>query len=361
MRRSPPLGPSLSAGLLSIGLAALLACGQGGVDPSTEHASGGGPLGQRDPSVADRPADPALLALMATAPVTTLYQGVRRYEHHSTAGGPPHSLIYREQVSCDGRGAYAIDPLELVEPQVSQGQQDLFLLLQRARTGLMFRYRDFRIHDLAAFAANYSAIDTGKSVQVVGRACAELQVALQQAPDRRWVLHVDSANGLVLRAREEALDGGLISLSEFESLSLAPDLSSVAFHQPQFGEQSLVAGSVAATQALGFAPSEPKLLPLGWGRIEHAKLIDSSDGNRPWAKFVYSDGVELLFYLQAKRDPPPPQVPPGQPGVPLEPDLVRSLAVGPWNLAQGRIHRGDLVVMGKVDETSLYDLIQSTF
>ncbi len=361
MRSSQRTRLGLPAAALAIGLASMLAC-----EPSGESQPAGVVAARRSLAApttrpAGREASASLLALMLDAHAKTLYQGVRRYEHHSTVGGLPQHLVYREQVSSDGAGAYAVDPLDLIDPQVSQAQEDLFLLLQHARAGLMFRYRDFRVRDLDAFTANYVAIDSGIQVQVVGRACAELQVQLQQAPDRRWVVHVDLENGLVLRAREEAPDGTLISLSEFESLSLTPDLSSVAFHQSQFGEQSLVPGSLAASQSLGFVPQEPTLLPAGWDRIECAKLVDPTDGNRAWAKFVYSDGVELLFYLQAKRDQPPAQVKTGQPGVPLGPDVVRTLAVGAWKLTQGRVHGRDLVVMGKVAETVLYDLIQSSF
>jgi len=299
----------------------------------------------------------SLLHLMVGATKKVEFQGVRRYEAYWNGGSGPQSLVYRETVSADGTGQFAIEPQELIQPALPPAQTAQFLLLQKVREGLSFRYRDFEIRDIDTFAANYTAIFTGQKVTVAGRQAERLMIQRRDPTDRRFVVDVDPDNGLVLRAREELSDGTLVALSEFESLDLSPDLSGVVFHQSVSGEQTLPPGSALTSQNLGFQPSTPRQVPAGWRLIEVAKLVDPID-DRPWAKLVYSDGVELCFFVVAAPGQPTFHV---QPGPPPDAYHVRSLAIGPWTVLQGEIAGRDVVVMGKQDGQVLADLIRSAF
>ena len=161
--------------------------------------------------------------------------------------------------------------------------------------------------------------------------------------------------GLVLRAREELLYGTLVAQTEFESLDLAPDLSGVAFSQGLTDEEALPPGSKPDLTGLGFQPPVPKQLPAGWRLQEVAKLVDPTD-DRAWAKLVYTDGVDLLFFLAAAPEPPQRALVGGSAA---QPARVRALSVGAWTVLQGDLAGHELVVMGKADEEVLADLIRS--
>ena len=57
-------------------------------------------------------------------------------------------LAYGERIYADGLGGFTIEPIAVTQPQLAQGQQDLFEILQRAREGYLFRYRDFAVRDV---------------------------------------------------------------------------------------------------------------------------------------------------------------------------------------------------------------------
>jgi hypothetical protein len=297
----------------------------------------------------------SILDLMVGASERVKFQGVRRYEAHYSDATGAHSLVYRETVSSDGQGSYAVDPLELLEPQLAPVPESQFLLLQKVRERLLFRYRDFEIRDLAAFTDNYLAVFTGQTTTIAGQAAERLRIQSRTQTDRRYVVDVDPTSGLVLRAREELLDGTLVAQTEFESLDLAPDLSGVAFSQGLTDEEALPPGSKPDLTGLGFQPPVPKQLPAGWRLQEVAKLVDPTD-DRAWAKLVYTDGVDLLFFLAAAPEPPQRALVGGSAA---QPARVRALSVGAWTVLQGDLAGHELVVMGKADEEVLADLIRS--
>jgi hypothetical protein len=300
----------------------------------------------------------SILDLMAGASERVEMQGVRRYEAHWSDASGDHTLQYRETVSADGQGQFAIDPLELLEPQLAPAPAAQFLVMQKVRERLMFRYRDFEIRDLVAFAANYEAIFTGQTVDVAGRSAERLRIQRRTVPDRRFLVDVDPDNGLVLRAREELLDGTLVSLSEYESLDLTPDLSGVVFSQSVTGETSLAPGAAVSFDDLGFVPPQPKQVPAGWSLIETARLSDPTD-DRVWAKLVYSDGVDPLFFLVSEPAAPELQIAAGSSSP--QSASVSALTIGTWTVLQGEIASHDVVVMGEQDDQVLADLIRSAF
>ena len=300
----------------------------------------------------------SILQLMVGASERVEMQGVRRYEVRWSDAAGAHTLLYRETVSADGQGQYAIDPLELVEPQLAPAPAAQFLVMQKVRERLMFRYRDFEIRDLDAFSANYEAVFTGQTFDVAGQTAERLRIQRRTAPDRRFWVDVDPDNGLVLRAREELLDGTLVSHSEYESLDLTPDLSGVVFSQSLTDETLLAPGAAMTYDALGFVPPEPRQVPDGWSLVETARLVDPTDG-RVWAKLVYSDGIAPLFFLVSEPEAPQLQVV-ASAGTP-QAVRVRALSIGAWTVLQGEVASHDVVVMGRQDEQVLADLIRSAF
>jgi hypothetical protein len=287
---------------------------------------------------------------------------VRHFTTHWSDAGVPKVLEYRENVIADGQGKFSVDPLALIEPPSSQSESDLFLLLQKLRESLMYRYRDFAVRDIDGFLANYSLVDTGVRVTVAGVLGERLQIEKRDNPDRRYIVDVDLATGLILRSREELLDGTLVTLSEFESLTYAPDLSGAVMHTPINDETPLPPDTIASTAALGFKPRTPKQIPEGWKLIGFSKLTDPITG-RVWAKFAYSDGVEPIFFVVAKGDGPYHQVtpPPAGGSPPPQPDRVRRLAVGSWTLIEAQLSKGDALVLGRAADQVLLDLVQSAF
>ena len=122
-------------------------------------------------------------------------------------------------------------------------------------------------------------------------------------------------------------------------------------------EALAVAPSNAAVQ-LGFTPKPPKQLPAGWELIEFARVVDPTDG-RPWAKFVYSDGLELMFLVQAK-----PEflhsLHTGSTSPPTTPESVVEMKIGLWTALSGKLQSREMVALGKVERSVLADLIQSS-
>lgn len=342
--------------VLSLAGLALVACDDTGkTAASNQNLLGGAP---QPVAPTTQASTQSLISLMIGAASGVSFSGVRRYEAYSVVNGQTEPLIYRESVASDGAGQFAVDPLDLIDPVLPAPDEAQFLLLQQVRAGLFFRYRDLVVRDEDSFFQNYSAVDAGTTVQFLGRTCAELTIQLLSGATNTYVLTVDVGNGLVLKAREELLDGTLVSLSEFETLALDPDLSSAVFHQPVNSEVPLDLDLQSATADLGFAPRPPKQLPSGWKLLEFSKVIDPIE-DRPWAKFVYTDGLELIFLVQAKPNLVH-QLDGAPPGPPYKTETVTTSSIGLWTVLHGNIQGRELVAMGKVDRLVLADLIQST-
>jgi hypothetical protein len=337
----------------SLALAALSACGDSWSASTTNILPNGG-VG----TGSSMKASASILTKMAGAPQRVPFQGKRRVEAHWMEGTTAKSLKYTELATGNGAGGFAIQPLDLIEPALPPAQANQFLLLQRAREGLFFRYRDFALRDFDLFAANWSAESADDVGPVAGRAVERMLVKRRSGGDRRYVVDVDSENGLVLRAREELLDGTLVSLVEFETLDLDPDFSAVSFHQELTSEVTLSNNLSSVARALQFQPHAPKQLPRGYELIEVAKLVDPHD-SQTWAKLVYSDGVDLLFFVEAEpADTPPHQI---HSAPPTEPGTLRALTIGTWTVLQARYAGRDSVVMGKQGELALADAIRSAY
>ena len=297
----------------------------------------------------------SLLQSMMDAPATTVLQGIRRFEAHWDVAGQQQHLVYREQLSCDGQGRFAVDPIETIDPQLGGGQESVFFLVQKHREGFMFWHRDFMVRDLDLFFARYQAVDLGVTTFVAGKECAQLDVQLQQGAQSVVHLAIDLETSMLLRAREELLaDGSLIALIEFESLEDVPDFSGTVFHQPLNKETQL---DKLKTPLL-FVSAKPKLLPSGY-QLLTSTVLEDVNGTETWVRYIYSDGLQELFFLYTGHEQllntgsstPPPS----------KKDAVTVVEVGPWNVVQGTVFDGDVIVMGTAPVTELLDMIESAF
>jgi hypothetical protein len=278
---------------------------------------------------------------------------------HWSEGGAPRTLSYRERVSADGTGRVSLELLDLLSPTGTEAQQDLFELLHQARQGFVHRYRDFRVHDVELFFENYLVHDQGNIVQLAGHACADLDIRRADGSGSVWRVAVELSSGLPLRVREQGPAGELLSLSEFESLDLDPDLGGVAFHEPVRDEQPLAASLTGATAQLGFEPVVPNLVPEGWRLIAAALVEDPTEPQRPWAKYTYSDGLGAVVYMHGGHLGPQAQLALAQ-GTPSG-DVVQHLAIASWNALQGRVKQQRVLAVGKAPQDLLLSLIQSAF
>lgn len=298
-------------------------------------------------------ASPALIDSMIAAASQVRFQGTRRFESHWKVGTTRYDLEYRERVSADGQGQFTVEPLDLIAPDVSTGQEDLFLLLSRAREGFNWRYRDFRIHHKPTFLRNYEVVDSGAIVQRLGYDCASLRVQRRSKAQVVYLLEVELGTGVVLSCRTETPDGALLELAEYESFELAPDLSQVAWHQPAVDEIDLVDPSNPTE--IGGGAHQPRFVDGAFVQLA-AQKITSTAAQTPnqFARYVYTDGLEVVFFLYGGA------LAPQSAGAQRVDDVVQvPPSVGPWQLVVATIHGERLIGMGRLNHEDLLDLVAS--
>lgn len=330
-----------AVGFLSSVLLLLAACGAG-----TGERPAGGAIAVEGPP-------PGFLERIANAPEEVAFAGTRRVFLAYLQAGAPAELQYTERVTSAGDGRFAIDPLAVEVPVLGLPEAELFSILQKNRQAYFYRYRDFRIHDLALFLQAYVVTDTGASPIVAGRECVELAIEAAHAGGGRYLLAVDAANGLVLRSEELAPSGAVIARTEFQDLDLAPDLAAVELHQ-DLAAETLDLGQDPGAQ-LGFPLLAPTLLPEGYTLREAQKLEVLG---RVWARLVYGDGVGQAFFLLSAEPQGTGQagfLPPGHP----DPGTVSVLRVGPLAVAQGNLGQHLVIAAGKLGPDELLRMIDS--
>jgi hypothetical protein len=323
---------------------------------ATSDGAGGDVGGYQSPPTA---LTSTLLRRSVEAPWTTAFQGTRRVEAYWTIGAQSHVEIYRERVSADGGGRFAVEPIDLLTPGATAHDASLFQLLHAARAGFSYRYRDFCIRRIGPFRRNYTAQDVGSLAVVAGRNCVVLDVERKHEATLRYRIALDLETGLVLRCREEALDGTLIGLMEFESIDFAPDLSSVVWHVPANDEQELRDDPALQQNQLGFSLQTPRSVSGAFELIERRLVTDSSGpAPRRLAKFVYTDGVELVFFLHGEGTAPPAL--PDTAGVEDYVEVLDpSAKLGPWTVARGWMRGLPFLCMAKLSASDLLDLAAS--
>ena len=285
--------------------------------------------------------------------LSVAHTGTRRFEFPRTSGP---GARYRERIATDGRGRFALEPLQ--GPHTTQDEWDEFELRQRARQGFLFRYRDFLVREADLFERNWTTTDLLRTESVAGRTCDTYRV--ERNSDEPSVAYyevaLDQETGLVLASREYA-NGRLIADMVYESFQLDPDPDSIAWHQASNVERILPSVE-ALEQELRVQTLHPRLLPAGYAQLEVATVMDGAD--RTWLKLTYTDGVEPLFFLQALDDAEPEG---STAGIGVEkmpaPSSVMVFQLGTATAIQGRVEGYSLMVIGKVSEAELLDLIES--
>lgn len=288
------------------------------------------------------------------------YRGVRRVELHLVPGGGP-SLAYREEVLAAADGRFAVDPLEVLVHPGQPTDAEQFLVLQKAREGFAFRYRDFRVRDQGLFLDRYQLTEIDSGGLVAGRAVIELEVRRIPAAEPSYRIWVDQITGMVLAYDEYRGAGQLVARVAYESFELDPDLSGV----PLSGAPTIFLPIDLGDPAQHpFPLSSPVAVPPGFELTEVAAAVDPEAGG-DWVRFTYGDGLEQVFLLLGPAVPIPTS-PSGTGPVlqdlsPVQKGGVRlwHFSVGAWSVVQGEISGRQVAALGKVDWTALDLLLQS--
>ena len=336
--------------------ATLASCGRSDM-PATQMTVTGHGQSENSNLLSPSNAGTTLIDRIANSRDTTQFQGVRRVELSFDDGALHRHLMLRERVSADGHGAYAIEALEVVEPQMSPSQRAVFLTLQSVRQGMNWRYRDFAIRDVPLFLQNYVTTDTGLTFDVAGHACMQLKLERMDQSGSSYTLGVDGSTGLVLSSREETLPGLVVSEMTYESIDFAPDLSGVAWHQSTNNERPLpIQGRLR--REVGYEIRAPRNLPAGYQLLERTSLLHPQDGSS-WVKATYGDGVESLFFLDGGPIVGGNGIRSGVPEI--QADLVEVTVAAPWTVARGNLRSERVISLGKVSEQDLVEMLRSAF
>lgn len=310
------------------------------------------PLGADQAALVDQ--FPLVWKQIQEAPYTTRYRGERRIEFSAPGAESDRVVRYVEEVTCDGLGRFGIEPL-YVETEVHPDPAT-FLLLQGARQGFFFRYRDFAVRDADLVLENFELSGGLEEVLVAGRTCLQARLVRKQAGGHHYEVAFDLLTGLPLRCVEYDEDARRTYGMEFLTVDFAPELGQVAFHVPRNSEEPLVEG--AERESLGFEPVRPLILPAGYRASSASKVED--DLGRRWFKLEITDGIEVLFFLCRSRA-----------GMPSLPTTLRSsvrdrdtgevmvFQSGPVTVAQGVVGDWEFIAVGDAPAEPLLRMIDS--
>ncbi|MEZ5979904.1 MAG: hypothetical protein R3F34_17065 [Planctomycetota bacterium] len=231
------------------------------------------------------------------------HSGVRRISSHRVVASKSYDVEYRESVAQTRSGDFDVECTEVITTSMSSRPQ--FELLHEAREGFIHRYRDFHVFDPALAGSNWEKTTTGNTKVVAGRACSETHVErrLKSHSTLRhveWDLYVDDQTGLVLEWKRYA-DGVLSDEGVYESIVYGEPTNYVA-HVPSTNETELDP-SIDPQRAFTYEVAIPKVLPDGFVVKEMSKIVDRNT-NDEYLKVVYTDGIEVCFFLFASDGTP---------------------------------------------------------
>jgi|GEM_PF-4209892 len=208
---------------------------------------------------------------------------------------------YRESIRVDAQGAYQQECFEVLASPY--GDAGAFMDRMNSLEGFLYRYRDFHVHDADLLLENYVVLQFGVLITVARQSCYTVQLERRDDPYStdpivRWDLAIDTHSGLVLQW-QRSVDGVLTDEGVYEWIEYNPSTPFVA-HVPSNSERSFDAGE--ERDLFDYALTTPTLLPLGFQRIERARVVDPSDDS-VWLKETFSDGVEVAFFLYKEIEP----------------------------------------------------------
>jgi hypothetical protein len=294
----------------------------------------------------------ALLDRIPQAALETRYTGqrlVRLVDPHSGV-----ELVLREVVSSDGLGRFSVDPNGVIEaPPGSEAHSTFFPTLQKGREGFIFRYRDFSIRDLQRFYLRYVTRVVSEGNLVAGRECILLDVRRAQAAERYYLTAVDLQTGLVLGYEERLVAGdALLAKVGFETIEIDPGLElPVLSGGPSVWQEFDLQGGVPGQPDVPLHP--PGFIPAGYS-LERTATRTGPLGNL-WVEYVYSDGVEQLFFLHSGDAPNVSTA-----GVHFG-DRVCVASMGSWTVVEGEVLGTPVLAVARLDPQDLLLLVQSAF
>ena len=293
---------------------------------------------------------PQFLNQIADAPFQNAYYARRHvWQSYQEANGP-QTLEYTEEVWSDGLGHFSVTPEHLIHPALPAQGEQIFLLMQKAREGFIYRLRDFRIRDLGEFLQGYTVEDLGRHETIAGQDCESLRIRSIQASPTYWEFEVLPANGLILATREYTAQGGaLVSSVETTEYQANPNLAAVNLHQDL---PATAFTPATEQQVLGFHALQPGFLPQGFTLTKSEKV---SQGSEAWARFGYSDGADTLFVLYRRLPLSGTQT--GDPGNPY---TIKIFRVGRWTVAQASFGRHVIIAMGQQPATVMQQIVESS-
>jgi hypothetical protein len=319
---------------------ALLSCQERGASPEAQQG--------REQSRVLPPTLP--IFLRGDARLIVAHSGIRHFEFPEVASP---SGDYRERITTDGRGGYALEPID--SGAFDPSEWEFFELQQRAHEGFLFRYRDFQVRDAELFARNWETTPLDPATFVIGRRCSRYRLERLVGESSFWEVSVDDETGLVLASQEFGVDGRLLAAMSYESVELQPALGGVVWHVERNEEVALDVNAPVVQD--GSTLLSPRVLPSGYALFEVA-TVGNGQGAR-WLKRTYSDGLAPLFFMQALTrigTGPSAQT---MAGAGPEASSIAVFELGSVRVAQGRVNGFDLIAIGRVVEAELLDLIDS--
>ena len=254
----------------------------------------------------------------------------------------PIVLIYREHVSVAEDGTFAVDPVDVLQPQMAPATEDLFLVLQKSRESFFHRYRGFHILDLDLFTEQYTTAQSFNSAVISGKECVELEIEPNTEGGHSYHLWIEPASGICLRTQEFDAEGSLVTEIEYENINFSPNLINELSGGPT--------GWSAPEE--GSNPSQvlmPLWVPESYVLQGTENSIDTQGGE--WTRLRYTDGVETLMILQGHEQATAQAPTRGPAKGALTQVFVHT--IGAWTSVEGFAGGQHFVVMGKRPEADL--------
>ena len=254
----------------------------------------------------------------------------------------PLVLIYREHVAVAEDGTFAVDPIEVLQPQMTPASENLFLLLQKARESFFHRYRGFRILDLGLFTEQYTTTQSFNAEIVGGKESVEFEIEPNTEGGHSYHLWVEPGSGVCLRTQEFDEEERLVSEVEYENIDFSPELVTELSGGPT-GWVALDQGS-SASQVL-----TPLWIPESYV-LQGAETINHAQGGE-WTSLRYTDGIGTMMILQGSEQPAAQAPTRG----PAKGALTRVSVgeIGAWTTVEAVFSGQHIIVIGKRPEADL--------
>ncbi len=185
-----------------------------------------------------------------------------------------------------------------------------FGLSQRQRifaesAGFLFRYQNFRVHDVAQANLNYIIYYLGKT-QRIGRPTYRVAVIPRRWDRSAWLLDLDLQTAYPLYRAEYTLD--MVLRSEVEVVSFQPNVripnGGTKWWRSTKGFADFSSAAKALSQVLTKVRSQvvPGLaqLPPGY-KLARSQVITDAFQGRKTVSLIYSDGIDQIFVQQMPK------------------------------------------------------------